>query len=482
MNPDAAPAGRSAADRPRAQAPTSLCWVLVAAVLVLVFDPGIMSNDSVQSLKQARAFAFTDWHPPVMAILWSVFDRIVPGPAGMLVAQAVLYSFAAARLCATAFPTLSERTGHWPVVIAFSLFPPAMSIVGMIWKDVWMSGFLMLALSYLFSAARARSPSGAWRPVAMLVACCLAATLFRHNALAATAGLLAGAAYHVLGRMAGFRRLAAACVAGLVMSVLLAGLASAFNRLVAEPAQITTALRLYDIAGIVANSDAPTDAAALALSGPAMLTTDRSRFLDNVLRSYTPASATPVVSPRGRNAPFSVQIYRRHDAEGVARVWTTMIGRYPLAYARHRLRVTACLLQLCDRAAWIQHTYFLNERYAFDASVQPDTIQWAARKVWLSPSLAILYMPAFWFLAALAGGVVGLLRNSPSPLFFMAASALGLLASLVLTSPVESFRYVHWIMLLGWTTCFLLLEHRMSRAPGAARENARGQDAAGIRR
>ncbi len=447
---------------PRPPAPTSLAWVTVAAVLVVVFDPGIMSNDSVQSLKQARAFSFTDWHPPIMAIVWSGLDRVIPGPAGMLLAQTVLYAFAAARLCSSAFPALSERCNRWPVVVAFSLFPPAMSIVGMIWKDVWMSGFLMLALSYLFSMANAATRPQARIQATILVGCCLAATLFRHNALAATAGLLAGAAYHLLAGTNLIRRLAIACAGGIGAAVLLAVLAAGFNRVVAEPAQITTALRLYDIGGIIANAPDPAEAAALVLSSPAELTADAPRFLDNVLKNYTPASASPLVSARNETAPFSVQIYRSHDADGVARTWKTMILKYPGAYARHRLRVTGCLLQLCERRAWVQHTYFLNERYAFDDSVKPHTVQWAARKIWLNPALALLYMPAFWFVLTLAGGGLGLLRSRPFPLFFMGASAVGLLASLVLTSPVESFRYVHWIVMLGWTMVFLAAEHRLA--------------------
>ena len=56
---------------------TSWAWLLVAAFIVLLFYPGIMSNDSIASLRQARSFEFNDWHPPVMALIWSVLDRIV---------------------------------------------------------------------------------------------------------------------------------------------------------------------------------------------------------------------------------------------------------------------------------------------------------------------------------------------------------------------------------------------------------------------
>ena len=55
------------------------------ALAVAAFYPGYMSPDSTSQLMQARAWDFTDWHPPLMAALWGLVDRVFPGPAGMLV-------------------------------------------------------------------------------------------------------------------------------------------------------------------------------------------------------------------------------------------------------------------------------------------------------------------------------------------------------------------------------------------------------------
>lgn len=450
-------------------------WMVVALFLFLLFFPGIMSNDSISSLKQARALEFTNWHPPIMAMVWAVLDRVLPGPAGMLFAQSLLYSYSAARLCAVAFPQLSRRTGRWPIVLVFSLFPPAMCIVGMIWKDIWMSGLLLLALSHLFSLSSLPERRQRLRSAGVILGCCLLATAFRHNALAATAGLLAGAVYYLAGTRGDFRRLLVACIAGLLLSLALAGLVSAFNSLVSRPANITTALKLYDIAGIIVNSEDPAATARQALSTPTVLTGDPDRFIHNIQKSYSPASSSPLVSSRNKSAPFSVRIYSAdHDAQGVSDVWAMMVKRHPGAYVLHRLKVLGCLLQLCDRRAWIQHTYFLNERYIFPAELEPGSLQWAARSLFLSPKLAILYMPAFWCLLTIAGGVVGFGRVNTSPLLFMGLSSLGLLASLALTSPVESFRYVHWILLVGWTMLFLPAEYWMATRQRAAAGDASG--------
>ena len=48
--------------------------------------------------------------------------------------------------------------------------------------------------------------------------------------------------------------------------------------------------------------------------------------------------------------------------------------------------------------------------------------------------------------------------SRPGPLFFMALSAIGLAVSLFFTSPIESYRYMHWVIISGWAMCWMLGE------------------------
>ena len=448
---------------------TSLAWIAIAAFLFFLFYPGIMSNDSIQSLKQARTLQLTDWHPPVMALVWRALDSVVSGPVGMLLAQVVLYAFAAARLCAHAFPNLAQRFSPWLVVACFSLFPPAMAITGMIWKDVWMSGLLLLATSYLFTLSASEHDGGGKRVAfAAIVACCLFATAFRHNALAATAGLLAGAIYFAWRPAKPVARMLAACIGGVLLAIAMAGAVALFNAAVARHMQVTTPLLLHDIAGVIVHSGEPSKAADLALSTDMHLTSDHETFLSRIQHSYDSGAAGPLVSTsRNRDTPFAVDVYRSdHDAAGVRNVWKKMVARYPRAYLAHRARAFACLLQLCGAKKWISRSYFLNPKYALPATVEPDTWQWRARKIFLSPTLAPLYSPLAWLLVALAGACIGLraLRRPtrvPALLLFMGLSSVGLALSLVFTSPIESYRYIHWCVLLGWTMLWMLFDYAM---------------------
>src|SRR5216684_4025026 len=95
---------------------------LLAAALGVVFTvasffPGYMSPDSVWQLQQGRAMRFNDWHPPVMSFLWGVIDRVVPGPAGMLVLHNVMFW---AGLSLFVYHLGFERA--WAALISRSLF------------------------------------------------------------------------------------------------------------------------------------------------------------------------------------------------------------------------------------------------------------------------------------------------------------------------------------------------------------------------
>ena len=59
-------------------------------VSLSIHYPGYMSTDSVIQLLQARAGIYTDWFPPAMAVFWRLWDRVVPGPFGMLLTQSIL--------------------------------------------------------------------------------------------------------------------------------------------------------------------------------------------------------------------------------------------------------------------------------------------------------------------------------------------------------------------------------------------------------
>src|SRR5690348_5473230 len=61
------------------------------ALCVAVFYPGIFTPDSLAQFDQARSGQFEDWHPPIMAALWFVFERIHDGPEPLFLAHLLLF-------------------------------------------------------------------------------------------------------------------------------------------------------------------------------------------------------------------------------------------------------------------------------------------------------------------------------------------------------------------------------------------------------
>src|SRR5260370_15822462 len=73
--------------------------LLGIALTIACFYPGYMSPDSVEQFAQARSGLFTDWHPPIMSLLWRLADKLLPGPFGMLLLDNLLFWPGMALIC-----------------------------------------------------------------------------------------------------------------------------------------------------------------------------------------------------------------------------------------------------------------------------------------------------------------------------------------------------------------------------------------------
>ncbi|TVM04529.1 hypothetical protein FCN52_14595, partial [Enterococcus faecium] len=62
-----------------------IATLILFGLSVLVFAPGYAQYDSVTRYDQVLRGRYDDWHPPIMARLWSLFGRQGAGP--MLVLQ-----------------------------------------------------------------------------------------------------------------------------------------------------------------------------------------------------------------------------------------------------------------------------------------------------------------------------------------------------------------------------------------------------------
>lgn len=133
---------------------STVVFLFALAVTVLfsiASNPGFMSFDSVEALRQAREGVEGSQYPPFGSYVWRVFDWVWPGPTLMQLFQngTLLLSFAW---------ILKNIGWPWPirlVILAiFALLPPLTGTMLVVWKDVAVAAFYMLSFALMFAASK----------------------------------------------------------------------------------------------------------------------------------------------------------------------------------------------------------------------------------------------------------------------------------------------------------------------------------------
>lgn len=156
---------------------------------VYCYYPGYMSSDSIFQLMQGRSGNFDDWHPPLMSLMWGVTDRVIPGPAGMLIFHNLLFWCGLSLL-------IVELFGHMPIswflILVIGFWPPVFALLGTIWKDVGLGVSLVFTSAMYFRAQQRaqhnQSSSNAYNVAGSIT--CFYALSVRHNAVAPVLPLL----------------------------------------------------------------------------------------------------------------------------------------------------------------------------------------------------------------------------------------------------------------------------------------------------
>ncbi|WP_294240219.1 hypothetical protein [uncultured Sphingomonas sp.] len=164
---------------------------IVIAALVLfglslaVFAPGYVEYDSVGQYEQALTGQYDDWHPPIMARLWSLFVHHGAGP--MLALQLAAWWLG---LGALAAGIVDRRPRGALLVLAVGLVPPWLGWQVAILKDAQMTGAALAAVGIIgwWRLRDRRVPPGGWVAAGVLLAY---AALVRANAIFAIAPLVA---------------------------------------------------------------------------------------------------------------------------------------------------------------------------------------------------------------------------------------------------------------------------------------------------
>jgi hypothetical protein len=307
----------------------SVILLLGFAVMLAMNAPGQLSYDSVSQLADGRAGFYNSWHPPVMAWLLGLFDRLVPGTLLFLIFQSLLLLLALLAL-------LWLQPRGWASVVlaaAIVLTPQWLLYQGEIWKDILFADSAIAGFAALAVHAQTRRLAALVLAIVLLA---LAAST-RQNGLvllpvaAVTAGLIAQ------------RRGGSSWRQGVLFLLAVLVLTGGLNLALAprtdggEGASAEVRLgQSYDLAG------------ALARQPDLVLPLGADPGLDRLLRTRASALYTPLRNdPMAADPAISRALSDAPDGV-IAGAWRALIRDHPLLYLGTRWADFAAVLTTPD--------------------------------------------------------------------------------------------------------------------------------------
>lgn len=305
----------------------SLLLAAVALLLMLVnlalHYPGTMNNDSHMQYAEAMSGQYTDWHPPIMALVWAWLDHLLRGPAAILVLHLGLHWLGFGLLADGLMRSGRERTAM--LVLFAGAFPVLLFYNGGIWKDVGMGSALIAAVGIGAWFRLQQRALPVWAAVVIAVPLAYG-TLVRTNAIFALGPLLL---FLYFDRPT--RKLYATVVWAVLVSVVALVLSGTVNHRVigAQSSGAVTSLQIFDLAGIARQS-----------GDVSVLPATAQLSIEDVQRCYTPYF-WDTFSPWGYCRELSERLGPANSAprQELGKLWLRAIMAHPLAYLDHRLRV-----------------------------------------------------------------------------------------------------------------------------------------------
>src|SRR5437763_6467909 len=115
-----------------------------------IFYPGVMTYDAKFVHEDIAKGALGDWQSPVMTWLWGLIDPMAPGAGSMFLLIATSYWLGFGLLSLV----LAARANRVAVLLPIlALMPPALALVGIIWRDVLFATCWLLAASIAFAVS-----------------------------------------------------------------------------------------------------------------------------------------------------------------------------------------------------------------------------------------------------------------------------------------------------------------------------------------
>jgi len=324
--------GASATRSPRMRRLLALGFSVVASFLALLtfraFDPGFMTPDSLtQYLQAIGSEPITDWHPPVLTLLWRFLMSVTAQPSSMLALQLAVYWGSLLSIALV----LLRRSGsrRWALAtLGIGLVPNLLNFSGVIWKDVHLALALLatVALSMLASEFPRNRPLR-WVLIALSVILLAYATLVRRNAIIALPPIM----YALYSGLTVGSRRRPQHLAGLVFAVaLVAGAGQIAITTLIKPLQGNqlASIAVDDIVHVSTADDIKASSLSLDLQRRLLQArvdcADEHILMNSYLNCYDYSPTGPVPVP---------------NADKLQAAWPRLMLEEPAAYVAYRTRV-----------------------------------------------------------------------------------------------------------------------------------------------
>jgi hypothetical protein len=274
--------------------------------------PGVMSWDSKEQYAQAVTGYFDDWHPPIMAWLWSALRLIAGGPGPLFFLHIFLYWFGFG-LIALVLHNMNCRKTAWGI-FGVALLPPFIRMNVGILKDVG------LAVSFLASFAITfwfRVQDKKFRLIPLFIA----AILLFYGILVRANGIFAGAPLIIyMVRPGLFGRPVRFLAVSLLIVFLAIPASNFFNHKIigAVSSDSYHSLEIFDVAGIA------------YFSGDVSVFEQGNFSNDYIANCYVPMMWDTLDGRDKCNAVWNTPYANQ------TKMWLEAILHHPLAYAEHR--------------------------------------------------------------------------------------------------------------------------------------------------
>jgi hypothetical protein len=306
--------------RPLVYAP-ALCLIQIA----LTF-PGTFVRDSLEQFEQATSHHYTDWHPPVMALVWSWLLRVTGQPGALLVLHQSLH-WLGIGLIADGCYCAGKHVKAWILLIT-GAFPLFLFYDRYLLKDVGMASALIAGLGLIIWFLLQNRPVPWWATVLSGV-CLLYGGLIRTNAVFAIGPIIC--LYVARIRTASTIKVIGYSAVIVVLAVPISNWIN--HRLIgAEPQDPVQSLQIFDLMGIAARTGDSAIAGAGAPDLDEIKLCYTSYWWDTMSPWGSCAELRPAMGYRLQLAPVSQQ-----QVAATSRLWHSAILSHPLAYALHRL-------------------------------------------------------------------------------------------------------------------------------------------------